>query len=187
MAHAWLLTGPPGIGKVNLALVLANRLLNSIEGAPSELEAAPAGDAMSTRHEPADHHPDFQYVFPEDGKRSISIDQIREMTGNLSLTSLHGSAKVVVIEPADTMTPAAADALLKTLEEPSPNTYLLLVSHRPGQLPATIRSRCQILAVPRPAAETALQWLERLPEGHRRGEDSDRELSLHRGRVHDLA
>ena len=165
LAHAWLLTGPLGVGKVNLALVIADRLLTPAEDLPEELEAAPAGDAMLTRHEPVDHHPDFQYVFPDDGKRSISIDQIRQMTDNLNLTSLQGNAKVVVIEPADAMTPAAADALLKTLEEPSANTYLLLVSHRPGQLSATIRSRCQILNVPRPAPETTLRWLERLPGG----------------------
>lgn len=165
LAHAWLLTGPPGIGKVNLALVIANRLLNPLEDSPSELQAAPAGEAMSARHAPADHHPDLQYVFPEERKRSISVDQIRAMTDSLNLTSMHGSTKVVVIEPADAMTPAAANALLKTLEEPSPDTYLLLVSHRPGQLPATIRSRCQSLAVPRPAPDTALRWLGQLPGG----------------------
>ena len=165
LAHAWLLTGPPGIGKVNLALVIADRLLNANDDSPSALDAVIAGDAMAARHEPADHHPDFLYVFPKEGKRSISIDQIREMTESLTLTSLHGHAKVVVIEPADSMTAAAADALLKTLEEPSTDTYLLLVSHRPGRLPATIRSRCQVLTVPRPAPEVALRWLERVPDG----------------------
>ena len=158
-AHAWMLAGPPGLGKINLALVVANRLLNPQAPAPTTLEPQEASSAMAQRHELGDHHPDLHWIFPGDNKRTLSVDQVREMANTLSLTSLEGAAKVVVLEPADAMTISAANALLKTLEEPTERTYLLLVTHQPGQLPATIRSRCQTLPVPVPGKSMALDWL----------------------------
>lgn len=158
-AHAWMLAGPPGLGKINLALVAANRLLNPQAPAPTILEPQEASEAMAQRHEPGDHHPDLHWIFPGDNKRTLIVDQVREMASALSLTSLEGVAKVVVLEPADAMTISAANALLKTLEEPTKRTYLLLVTHQPGQLPATIRSRCQTLPVPVPGKSMALDWL----------------------------
>ena len=166
LGHAWLLTGPEGVGKLNLALTLANRLLNPNAKPPAELSAAAASEAESTLHDPADHHPDLHWVFPDQEKRttSISVDQVRATTQALTLTSLYGQRKVVIIEPADVLTTAAANALLKTLEEPTHDTYLFLVSRQPGRLPATIRSRCQILNLPRPPHEYALDWLDQAPE-----------------------
>lgn len=160
-AHGWLIAGPQGLGKINLALVAARRLLNGQPAPPEVLAPQEAARAMAERHEPADHHPDLHWVFPEADRRTLSVDQIRETSAALSLTSLEGPAKVVVVEPADAMTTAAANALLKTLEEPTAGTYLLLVTHQPGRLPATIRSRCQTLPVPRPEPATALAWLSR--------------------------
>ncbi len=165
LGHGWLLTGPAGIGKINLALSMAERLLNPSVPPPDELTAVAAGEAMSTRHEPSNHHPDLQWIFPDAGKRSISVDQIRETTMALTLTSLHGQTKVVILDPADVLTHAAADAFLKTLEEPTEDTFLFLVSHQPGRLAATIRSRCQTLALPRPPLERSLAWLNASPGG----------------------
>jgi DNA polymerase III subunit delta' len=160
--HAWLIAGPPGIGKVNLALVFAHRLLaRGATAAPADLGAAEAVVAMRERHAPADHHPDLHWVYPEEDKRTIAVEQIRTASESLNLKSHRGGAKVVLIEPADGMTPSAANALLKTLEEPSDETFLLLVSHQPDRLPATIRSRCQRLNVARPSQAEVARWLGR--------------------------
>jgi DNA polymerase-3 subunit delta' len=163
--HAWLIAGPPGIGKVNLALVFAHRVLaRSTATAPQDLDAAAAVAAMRDRHAPADHHPDLHWVYPEEDKRTIAVEQVRAAADSLNLKSHRGGAKVVLIEPADDMTPSAANALLKTLEEPSDETFLLLVSHQPERLPATIRSRCQRLNVARPSQGEVARWLESDPE-----------------------
>jgi DNA polymerase-3 subunit delta' len=154
LGHAWLITGQSGLGQLNLALVFAHRLLHGRVGAamPPDLPAAQALEAMRNRPAAPDHHPDLHYVFPAEDKRSLSIEQIRDVTDALGLKSFRGGPKVVVIEPAEAMTIPAANALLKALEEPSPETYMLLVTHQPGRLPSTIRSRCQMLVVrsPRP-------------------------------------
>jgi DNA polymerase-3 subunit delta' len=162
LGHAWLLTGPAGVGKLNLALTTANYLLERKAEQPRELSAADVALGMATLHDAADHHPDLHWIFPDQDKRtrSITVDQIRATEQSLMLTSLHGQRKVVVIDPSDALTTSAANALLKTLEEPTNSTYLFLVSQQPGRLPATIRSRCQTLSVPRPAEDSALDWLE---------------------------
>ncbi len=166
LGHGWLLAGPPGIGKINLALVLANRLLaGPAATAPADLPAAEATAAMRERHAPTDHHPDLHWLFPEEEKRTISVEQIRDATESLNLKSLRGGAKVVLIEPADGMTGAAANALLKTLEEPSDDTYLILLSHQPQRLPATVRSRCQRLNLARPSVEDFATWVGIAPAG----------------------
>ena len=95
LGHGWLLTGPAGVGKLNLALAMANRLLNPDAAAPARLPAADANTAMTTRHEPTNHHPDLHWVFPEPKKRSISVAQIRQTADALMLTSLYGQAKIV--------------------------------------------------------------------------------------------
>jgi DNA polymerase-3 subunit delta' len=161
LGHGWLLEGPPGIGKLNLALVAAHRWLHgsAVDATVPVLEPAEAAAAMRERHAPADHHPDLHWIFPEEDKATIAVEQIRDAIDALWMKAYHGETKVLVIEPAEAMTIAAANALLKTLEEPTPGTYLLLVSHQPGGLPATIRSRCQRLAMPRPSAATVREWL----------------------------
>ena len=159
LGHGWLLAGPKGLGKINLALAVARRLLEKTSDAVRLLDAGEAAAAMLERHEPADRHPDLHWLFPERNRHTLSVEQVREATRALSLTSLTAQAKVLVLEPADAMTAAAANALLKTLEEPSADTYLLLVSHQPGRLPATIRSRCQSLPVRCPPVAEAAAWL----------------------------
>ena len=159
LGHGWLLAGPRGVGKINLALFAARRLLEGSDGDVRLLEADEVSTAMAERHEPADRHPDLHWVFPEAKRNTLTVEQIRIAAQSLSLTSLTGQSRVLVLEPADAMTTAAANALLKTLEEPGADTYLLLISHQPGRLPATIRSRCQSLSVRCPPHAETLTWL----------------------------
>jgi len=160
LGHAWLIGGPAGSGKLNLALVFARRLLErGAKQPPPDLSAEDAVAAYAERHAPADHHPDLHWLFPEEDKTAIAVEQIRDLGAKLSLKAHGGGAKVVIFEPADGMTTAAANALLKTLEEPSADTYLLLLADQPNRLPATIRSRCQRLDVPRPTPVELAAWL----------------------------
>jgi DNA polymerase-3 subunit delta' len=102
-------------------------------------------------------------IDPEEGTlgavESIGIDRVRALTEFVQLTSHRQRAKVAVIAPAERMNGAAANALLKTLEEPPPATYLILVSDQPGRMPATLRSRCRMLAAPVPERSDAIAWL----------------------------
>ncbi len=161
LGHGWIFAGPPGIGKLNLALVFATRATSgqTSAAAPAELDAGQVEPRDSLQDELVDHHPDLHIVWPTDGKRSIGVEQIRALIDDVNLTSHGGRGKFAIIEPAEAMTPAAANALLKTLEEPSGSTRLILVSHAPGRLPATVRSRCQRLAVSRPDDADVVDWL----------------------------
>ena len=167
LAHGWLISGQAGIGKLNLSLAIANRILNSNADWPQLLDSKEAEAGMSARHEPQDNHPDLHLISPEEGKRTISVDcikgnkqkNIKGISEVLQLTSHEGNAKVAILEDADGMTKEAANSLLKTLEEPSQNTYLFLLAQQPGRLPSTIRSRCQLLSVQRPSSKDALEWV----------------------------
>jgi DNA polymerase-3 subunit delta' len=159
LGHAWLIAGPAGIGKLNLALVAARHLLHGGTVAPQSLSPAEALAALGARHEPGDHHPDLHWIRPQEDKSTVSVEQIRDLIDAMSLTAHRGGAKVVVIEPAEAMTPAAANALLKTLEEPAGDAYLFLLSSQPERLPATIRSRCQRLDLRHPAPAALRAWL----------------------------
>jgi DNA polymerase-3 subunit delta' len=162
LGHGWLISGPRGIGKRNLAYVLADRLLNREIGAPAPRTALPEDIFASDQAlaEGVDLHPDLYRLKALEDKRTIVVDQVRDVTAQLTLKPLLAGVKIVVIELAETMTPGAANALLKSLEEPTPNTYLFLLAERPGRLPATIRSRCQHLALKAPAPEATIRWLE---------------------------
>jgi DNA polymerase-3 subunit delta' len=162
LGHAWLISGPAGVGKINLALVLARRLLGGVDE-PGALDAAAALAAVAARHEPPDRHPDLYWLHPEEDKETISVEQVRDVSEAFTLTAHRGGAKVAIVEPAEAMTTAAANALLKTLEEPTPGSYLLLLSHQPGRLPPTVRSRCQHLALRPPDVATVAQWLAVAP------------------------
>lgn len=170
--HALLLVGQPGIGKDALAVHLANSLL--CEHPPGQ---RPCGACSACRWFEQGSHPDFRRVAPEAdhtddadaaetpsgrggrGSRDIRIDQIRALSGFVEVASHRGQGKVVLITPADAMNGASANALLKTLEEPPGDTRFLLVSAQPGRLPATIRSRCQVVAIKGPSPAQALAWL----------------------------
>jgi len=153
--HALLFTGQPGVGKVALADLFARQLLCE---AP-EQEASPCGRCAGCLQYAAGTHPDFFRVEPEEDATVIKVDQVRELTERLSLSSHRGGYKVVLLLPADAMNINAANSLLKTLEEPSDNTVLVLVSVQPAQIPATIRSRCQKVRVEIPERKLASRWL----------------------------
>ncbi len=161
--HALLLHGPAGIGKEALALAFAQALLCEAPRA----DGRACGECPSCRYATAGQHPDLMRVtqvsFDDDGepvtKETIGVDRIRDVTSFTQLTAHRQRAKVVVIAPAERMNANAANALLKTLEEPPAATYLMLVTAAPGRLPATIVSRCRKLPFGYPAAEAVLPWL----------------------------
>lgn len=169
LGHALLLAGPPDLGKREVAETLATRLLCTQPRA----DGLPCGACRGCRLAPAQSsglataqlHPDLQRIGLEPNEKGdklrseITVDQIRRLGQWFALTPQFGGAQVALIDPADAMNASAGNALLKTLEEPAPGRYLLLVSSRPGRLPATIRSRCQRLDVPRPERAMALAWL----------------------------
>lgn len=161
LGHALLLTGPGRMGKGEVADALARRLLCA---APAENGMA-CGHCRACRLFAGQTHGDFLRVGLElndkgDKLRAeIGVEQIRRLGHWFSLTPQLGGARVVLIEPGDAMNVASSNALLKTLEEPAAGRYLLIVTARPGRLPATIRSRCQRLEFRLPLRAEAEAWL----------------------------
>lgn len=155
--HALLLTGNPGMGKRQFSIALAEALLCS---QPSDNGGA-CGQCHACQLLQAESHPDFHLVEPEEAGKAIKIDQIRTLINKLVSLKSHyeGGYKVAIIQPADAMNTASANSLLKTLEEPPVNTVLILASSNPSVLPATIRSRCQVIRMDAPTPEAAQQWL----------------------------
>jgi DNA polymerase-3 subunit delta' len=123
LAHAFLITGPKGSGKRQLALELCSGLLDCV---PAEVL----------------NHPDFHALAPESRSRRITTDQMRELEGKIHVRSMLGGSKAALISDADRLVPAAANAFLKTLEEPPLGTHIFLLSEQPEQLLETILSRC---------------------------------------------
>ena len=157
--HALLLYGPAGIGKRRIAVRLAGALLCSAT------PPRPCGTCRACRLLHAGSHPDFRRVEPEEGASNVSIEAVRGLIAQSTLTA--SGARAAIVAPAEAMTPAAGNAFLKTLEEPAGNTVFVLVSDAPGRLPATIRSRCRKMAIPPPSRSEALAWLEEHTESAR--------------------
>lgn len=155
LPHALLLRGPEGVGKGRFAL----RLLAALLCEAPEFAGRPCEACRGCRLVAADTHPDRQLVVPPEDKRQIGIDQVRALIERVGLTAQYGGRKAIAVMPAEGMTRAAANTLLKTLEEPPGDTVFVLVSHRAGALPATIRSRCQLVDFPLPQADAARAWL----------------------------
>lgn len=165
LPHALLLHGPRGVGKRAFAAALAQWLLCEApgrDGACGHCRAC-AWFAQGT-------HPDHRLVEPvseataegeaaRKGGKHITINEIRELGDFIGLVSHQGGWRVVVIQPAESLNAAAANALLKTLEEPPADVMLILVAHQPGRLPATVRSRCRKLALSLPSRTEAEAWL----------------------------
>lgn len=155
LGHAWLLSGRDGFGKLEFARAAAELLLCE---APLKRDGA-CGQCRSCHLLQAGHHPDLRFVAPLEDATSISIEQIREFNDFFSLTAHYGQAKVVIIRPAELMQRAAANALLKILEEPPSLGILLLVANAIDRLTPTIRSRCQRLRLDVIDLAVAREWL----------------------------
>jgi DNA polymerase-3 subunit delta' len=161
--HAWLLAGPKGVGKASFALAAARRVLAEAAGPPFDLpglEVPYDPDDLDEDGEPHEHpiarlvrkgsHPDMRWLQRlenEKGnlKQDITVDQIRELGEFMSLSAAMSPWRMAVIDTVDELNRPAANALLKMLEEPPPNSLFFLVSHAPGRLLPTIRSRCRRL------------------------------------------
>jgi DNA polymerase-3 subunit delta' len=174
LPHALLVHGRQGIGKVEFARAVAQSLLCE---APQHSIACGECPACGWFRE--GNHPDFRELLPEiltedepggetivdaDAKekkksREIKIGQVRELADFMMLSTHRDGFRVLLIHPAETMNLAAANALLKTLEEPPPRTLILLVTDQLGRLLATIRSRCQRILLPPPDLADAERWL----------------------------
>lgn len=182
LPHALLFAGPQGLGKNVLATWLAQLLLcvNSQEA------GKPCGRCQGCRLFAAGSHPDLHVVQPEAVYKSsatliaqyalryppadksreskdstvIRIDQIRSLIDAAQTRPQIGTCSVMLLSPADSMNVNAANSLLKLLEEPPPDSYLILVADRPARLPATIRSRCTQIEFYAPDSETTLAWLQ---------------------------
>lgn len=159
MPHALLLAGPAGLGKREFAERLVRALLCS---EPVDGEAC--GRCRTCRLLEAGTHPDrvqisFELNTRKKRRTSIVVEQMRALSARLAMSSQLGGWQVASIDPADAMTTSAANALLKTLEEPTASSLLILVADAPWRLPATIRSRCQRVDFRLPARAEALAWL----------------------------
>jgi DNA polymerase-3 subunit delta' len=154
VAHALLIRGVAGIGKTRLATDYARRLLCQ---KPQAGKAC--GQCTSCHLFDAGTHPDFLMLAPEEAGKAIKVDAIRQMTQEIALTPQYAGYRVVIIDQADALNGNAANALLKSLEEPPNGTVIVLVTDRPQQLPATVRSRCRNLSIGPIHSDMALQWL----------------------------
>lgn len=154
LAHALMIEGPADTGKQALANAMVAKLLCS------EDQSEACGQCRSCKLLAGGAHPDRFDIQPEEGSDVIKVDQVRALIASLNLTSSISARKVACIHPADAMNLAAANALLKSLEEPVGDAVLILVSSVPARLPVTIRSRCQSVIVRQPDSQPVLDWLE---------------------------
>lgn len=169
--HAWLLTGPEGVGKATFAYRAARRLLGAAPDPALGLLGAKADDPVS-RQVAARSHPDLMVLElqSEDGKprKVIPVDEARRLPEFFSKAPAAAPYRVAIIDAVDDLNVNAANAVLKTLEEPPERGVLFLVSHQPGRLLATIRSRCRRLAFAPLAEEAVVRLLAdraAIPEG----------------------
>ena len=155
LPHAMLLAGPPGVGKRFFAQALGAILLCR---APQY--GAACGQCKSCQLLAAHTHPDWHWLAPEEIGKAIKIDQVRALVEQMGQTAQQGGRKLAVMAPAEAMNRNAANALLKTLEEPTGAAQLILIGDMPGRLLPTLRSRCQRLDFPVPPRDSIRDWLQ---------------------------
>lgn len=172
MPHALLVHGAAGIGKVEFARALAATLL-----CESPRGGLACGECVSCHWMSQGNHPDFREIVPEASEEEaeegdaapekekaksvvIKIEQVRAVADFIALTTHRAGFRVLLLHPAEALHPAAANALLKTLEEPPAHTVIVMVSDQPARLLATLRSRCRRVGLPLPPAAQAIAWLE---------------------------
>jgi DNA polymerase-3 subunit delta' len=173
LPHAVLVSGQAGIGKVQFARAVAAAVL-----CESPKGAFACGTCPSCHWFEQGNHPDFRELVPEAAEEEeegegdagagksekaksivIKIDQVRAVGDFVALSTHRAGHRVLLLHPAESMQPAAANALLKTLEEPPPGTLIVLVTDQPARVLATIRSRCRLLPLKAPSPAQALAWL----------------------------
>ena len=160
LPHAILIAGPAGLNKRAFATAFASAMLcQNARGA----EFA-CGKCRACMLIAAGSHPDrvkVEIELRDDGKprTELTVDQIRRLSERLALTPQFGGQQIATVDPADLMNQSASNALLKTLEEPTPATIIILVTDQPSRLSATIRSRCQRIDIKLPAHAEAMAWL----------------------------
>jgi len=155
LAHAYLLAGPPGVGK----RAFAQRFAASLLCLEPDARGHPCGHCGGCLLMQAGSHPDFSVLAPESGKTQIPIDAVRELSASLALTAHQAGNRVALIFPAEAMA-QSANSLLKTLEEPGAGVILILISDRPLAVLPTLRSRCQRVDCPIPPENEVRSWLE---------------------------
>lgn len=160
LPHALLVQGPEGVGKAVFVQQLARSLVCQQREMTQDMVRA-CGQCTSCRqHAESEAHADIYRLSPEEGERDIKIDAARAAAAFVGLAPHYGGYKLLVINPADKLNGNAANALLKTLEEPPKHTLLILLSARPSLLMPTIRSRCMQIRFSKPQQAEALAWLE---------------------------
>lgn len=155
LPHAVLLSGPSGVGK----RLFAQRLAAALVCEDTQIQRQPCGQCKACRLIAASTHPDVHWLEPEEEGKNIRIDAVRALTARTTLTTQARGSRVFLISPAHAMNRAASNALLKTLEEPTASSVLVLISSQPHLLPATVRSRCQDIVFKPVDAAQAEQWL----------------------------
>lgn len=155
LGHALLLAGPAGSGKKHFAYCVASALWCR----QPDADGAGCGGCPDCRQVQSEAHSGYFLLRVEEDKRDISIEAVRELSEKLTFTAHDGRAKVAVIDPVDALNVNGVNALLKTIEEPSPGSHLLLITERPQALTATLRSRCQRIRLAAPPPDLALTWL----------------------------
>ncbi len=158
--HAMLITGAAGVGK----LALAVRITRGILCRQPSNEGNACGSCKACRMLAGGGHPDLVVLQNAEDSEQIKVDQIRELIHSMHLSAGMSGYRVALLKDAERMNTNAANALLKTLEEPGGRTLLMLCSSHPARLPATVRSRCQQLHVPLPAATLATRYLRSLDD-----------------------
>jgi len=182
LPHALMLKGKQGVGKLDFAKHLAKSLLCEQPAAYAAKPNFACGKCASCRWMDAGGHPDFRLLEPQalseenatetdevsevssskakkKPSKLITVEQIRSLSDLVAMSSHRDGYKIILIHPAEAMNTAAANALLKNLEEPPPKTLFMLMAHQAQRLLPTVRSRCQQIAMPVPDAATAIAWL----------------------------